>query len=79
MAIAQSWNGPTKSLTITNIAGEFIDNQSIIGLNSNANYILTNYNELSIATPKEVYDNQYINNNAGSIIDFSEQNPFGSI
>ena len=79
VAIAQSWNGPTKSLTITNIAGEFIDNQSIIGLNSNANYILTNYNELSIATPKEVYDNQYINNNAGSIIDFSEQNPFGSI
>jgi len=30
-------------------------------------------------TPKEVYDNQYINNTAGSIIDLSESNPFGSI
>jgi hypothetical protein len=79
VAIAQSWNGPTKALTITNIAGEFLDAQSIIGLTSKANYILTTYNELSIVTPKEVYDNQYINNTAGSIIDLSESNPFGSI
>ena len=79
VAIAQSWNGPTKALTVTNIAGEFIDTQSIIGLNSKASYTLTTHNDLSVVTPKEVYDNQYINTNASSIIDFSEQNPFGSI
>lgn len=79
VAIAQSWNGPTKALTVTNIAGEFIDTQSIIGLNSKASYTLTTHNDLSVVTPKEVYDNQYINTNASSIIDLSESNPFGSI
>jgi len=79
VAVAQSWNNPNKSLVVTNIAGEFIDSQAIIGQTSGANYTLTTYNELNVATPKENYDNSYINNSAEGIIDFSESNPFGSI
>jgi curved DNA-binding protein CbpA len=37
------------------------------------------YDVLSNPANKENYDNQYINTQADSIIDFSEQNPFGSI
>ena len=79
VAIAQSWNLPNKLLTVTNISGEFIDNFHVIGHSSGANYILSTYNELIPGTPKEVYDNSYINTNANGITDFSEQNPFGSI
>ena len=79
VAIAQSWVAPTKTLTVTNISGTFTDNFHVYGQSSGANYILNNYNSLVPGTPKENYDNSYINNNAGSIIDFTESNPFGSI
>ena len=79
VAIAQSWNLPNKLLTVTNISGEFVDNFHVIGQSSGANYILSTYNPQAPGTPKENYDNSYINTNANSIIDFTESNPFGSI
>lgn len=79
VAIAQSWNAPTNTLVVNNIAGEFIDAETIIGVTSNAQYVLTTFDPLAIATPKENYDNSYINTSAEGIIDFSESNPFGSI
>jgi hypothetical protein len=79
VAIVQSWNAPSKTLVVNNIAGEFIDAETIIGVTSNAQYVLTTFDPLAIATPKENYDNSYINTTAEGIIDFSESNPFGSI
>ena len=79
VAIAQSWNLPTKVLTVTNITGTFIDSQAVVGQSSGANYTLSTYNPQAPGTPKENYDNSYINTNANSIIDFTESNPFGSI
>ena len=79
VAVAQSWNLPTKVLTVTNITGEFVDAHAIIGYSSGANYTLTTYNPQLPGTPKENYDNNLINTNATSIIDFTESNPFGSI
>lgn len=79
VAVVQSWIKPTNTLTVTNIAGEFIDNYPVIGLNSGAHYTLSTYNSLIPPTPKENYDNDYININAGNILDTSESNPFGEI
>ena len=79
VAIAQTWNKPNKVLTVTNVAGEFQDSNVIIGQSSNAQYTLTTYDPLGTSPENEVYDNLYINTQAGDITDFSETNPFGSI
>ena len=79
VAIAQTWNKPNKVLTVTNVAGEFIDSQVIIGQSSNAQFTLTTYDPLGTEPKNDVYDNSYINTQATGITDFSETNPFGSI
>jgi len=79
VAVVQSWIPSSNTLSVTNIAGEFIDNQLIIGQSSNARYTLTTFDPLNNPANKENYDNEYIANSASSIIDFSETNPFGNI
>jgi hypothetical protein len=79
VAIVQSFIPASNTLTVTNIAGEFIDNQIIYGATSNAQYRLTTFDPLQDNTYTEVYDNKLINTGATSIIDFSEENPFGNI
>jgi hypothetical protein len=78
-AMVQSWNDPTNTLIVTNIAGEFVDGQTIIGASSGASYYLSTYDPLATSIHNEIYDNKLIENNANSVIDFSETNPFGSI
>lgn len=79
VAIVQSWTPGSNTLTVTNIAGEFTDNVIIVGASSNARYYLSTFNPLEDNSYSESYDNEYIQNNADSIIDFSEINPFGNI
>ena len=79
IAYVQSWIPSSNTLSVTNIAGEFIDGLRLIGKTSNAQYILTSFDPLETPAHLEVYDNYYIANTANSIIDFSETNPFGSI
>ena len=78
-ATVQSWNHPTKTLTVTNIMGEFSSNVTFKGATSNAQYITTSFDPLKDNTPNEVYDNMYIDNQANNIINFVETNPFGRI
>ena len=75
----QNWNKPSKTLSITNISGEFVDDEVIIGAESNARYVLVTYDPLRDSTKNETYDNMYIDNQANNIIDFTEINPFGKI
>jgi hypothetical protein len=77
VAIAQSWSANT--LSVTNIAGEFITGQRIIGATSNARFMLSTFNTLKDSTRNETYDNMYIDNQANNIISFDEINPFGKI
>jgi hypothetical protein len=77
VAIAQAWSSNT--LSVTNIAGEFIDGHPIIGVSSNASHTLVSFNTLKDSTRNETYDNMYIENQANNIIDFAEINPFGKI
>lgn len=79
VAIVQEWRPLANTLHVTNIAGEFVDNQIVIGASSNASYRLANFDPLKDNSRNETYDNKYIDNQANSIIDFSETNPFGSI
>ena len=79
IAYVQSWIPSSNTLSVTNIAGEFIDGLRLIGKTSNAQYTLTSFDPLENPAHLESYDNFYLANTANSIIDFSETNPFGSI
>ena len=79
VAVVQEWNKKANTLNVTNIAGEFIPNRNIIGASSNASYLLANFDSLKDNVRDESSDNYIIENQANSIIDFSETNPFGSI
>jgi len=78
-AYVQSWLPGSHALTITNIAGEFIDGQLIIGASSNAQYYLATFDPLATAPANENFDNSYIAGLANNIIVNSESNSFGSI
>jgi hypothetical protein len=79
VGIVQSWIPSSNTLSVSNIAGEFINGGTIIGQTSNARYTLTTFDPLNSPANKENYDNSYINTSANSILDLSESNPFGNI
>ena len=82
VAIVQSWKNYANGqglLSVTNISGEFVDGQPIVGADSQTNWILDNYDHLKDSTRNETYDNMYMDNQANNIIDFTEINPFGKI
>ena len=80
VAVVQSWNAPTKTLVVTNIAGEFVNNSIYVtGATSGSSWSLTTYDPLNVNLNNDHYDNQYIENQGNSITDFSENNPFGQI
>ena len=78
-ATVQKWLPLANTLSVTNIAGEFLDTNTLIGASSNAQYVLSTYDPLNVSDKYEVYDNKYIQNSATPIVDTSETNPFGSI
>jgi hypothetical protein len=79
VATVQSFIPKSNTLTVTTIAGEFIDGHTIYGATSNAQYMLTTFDPLVDNSYSETYDNKHISESANAIIDFSESNPFGSI
>jgi len=79
VAVVQSWIPSSNTLSVSNIAGEFVDGQSIIGQASGSEYTLASFDPLNNPAKKEVYDNSYINTSADTILDFTEENPFGTI
>jgi hypothetical protein len=79
VGIVQSWNDPTKKLSVSNIAGEFQDGHLIIGATSNTRYTLTSYNPLEENLRDESDDNFIIENQANNVVNLTEINPFGSI
>jgi hypothetical protein len=78
-ATVQNWSNTTNILSVTNIAGEFVDGELVIGTTSNAGHTLVSFNPMADSVRNEVYDNQHIFGEANTIIDFTEINPFGSI
>jgi hypothetical protein len=79
VAVVQSWIPSSNTLSVTNIAGEFVDGQIIYGATSNAQYVLSTFDPLNAPANKENYDNELILNNAAAITNTSETNTFGKI
>jgi hypothetical protein len=79
VAIVQSFIPSSNTLTVTNIAGEFINTRPIIGASSNASYSLTTFDPLEDHSFSETYDNKHIDLSSEGVLDLSESNPFGNI
>ena len=79
VATVQGWSNTSNTLSVSNIAGEFVDGRLIIGVSSNARHTLITFDPMADSVRNEVYDNQHIFGEANTIIDFTEINPFGPI
>ena len=73
-ARVRTWDSTTNILEVSSITGEFINGETIVGSTSGATHVLR-----TVSTdPTDPYaDNFNIETEADSILDFSEQNPFG--
>ena len=75
-ARVRAWNGVNYILEVSNISGEFIDGETLVGSESGASYAISMINTDNI---HDAYaDNSEIQIEANDIIDFSELNPFGT-
>lgn len=74
-ARVRSWNSITNSLEVSNVTGEFLVSETIVGSASSASRKLRVIN--TNPANDGFADNENIENEANSIIDFSEINPFG--
>ena len=75
-AVVKSWDSSTNTLNISNISGTFVNGDIVVGSESGASY------KVRIVTTDDTNDpyaqNDEIELEADSIIDFSELNPFGN-
>jgi hypothetical protein len=78
-ATVANWQAGSNTLSVINIFGTFVEGANIVGSYSNTDIKLLTYDPLDVNLSREVYDNKIIRTEANSIIDFSEQNPFGKI
>jgi hypothetical protein len=70
------WNLETRTLTVVNRTGTFIEDEILVGADSEANWIVESFNTME--DPNTEYDqNKYIQDESDDILDFSEKNPFG--
>jgi len=74
-ARVRDWDSTTNVLQVSNITGEFVIGDVITGADSGATYKIRVINEYNTVDPYA--NNDVIESEADSIIDFSESNPFG--
>ena len=69
------WNSETNVLEVGTVSGEFVAGETLTGSTSGASYSL----RVVSTEPRDdgFADNINIETEADSILDFSEQNPFG--
>lgn len=77
-AEVKEWDPITKKLEIINIKGAFNNTIAVKGVSSNANYIVTSYDDLADLISNDDSDNRIIQTEANNFIDLSEINPFGT-
>ena len=74
-ARVRSWSSVTNILEVSKISGEFIAGETLVGTASSASRTLRS---IEVFAVKDGYsDNENIEEEADSIIDFSDVNPFG--
>jgi len=71
----RSWSSVTNSLEVSNVNGQFIVGEDIVGSASSASYSLRRIDTFIV---KDGFaNNDEIESEADNIVDFSERNPFG--
>jgi hypothetical protein len=75
-AIVKNWNSTTNSLEVSNISGTFVNGDVLVGAASSASYKVRIIKTDNIVDA--FADNDNIELEADSILDFSETNPFGT-
>jgi hypothetical protein len=75
-ARVRTWDAVTQVLQVATITGSFVSGETITGQQSGANYTLRGININNIVD--KFAENSEIEEEADSIIDFSELNPFGN-
>jgi hypothetical protein len=74
-ARVRSWSSVTNVLEVSKVSGEFIAGETLVGTASSASRTLRS---IEVFAVKDGYsDNETIEEEADSIIDFSNKNPFG--
>ena len=74
-ARVRSWSALTNILEVSNVTGNFVAGESIVGTSSSASYYLRKIDTKLLSDG--FADNDKIEEEADNIIDFSEGNPFG--
>jgi hypothetical protein len=75
-AIVKSWNSSTKILEVSNVNGNFVSGEILIGQLSNASYSMRSKTVNNIGNAYN--QNDIIQQESNKIIDFDEKNPFGT-
>lgn len=75
-AIVANWDPLTRTLTVINRSGTFIESEFVTGADSGAQWTIESFSTLE--DPNTNYEeNKYIEDESDGILDFSEKNPFG--
>lgn len=70
------WDAATRTLTVIDRTGTFIENELLTGADSGAQWMIESFSTLE--DPNSNYEeNKYIEDESDGILDFSEKNPFG--
>lgn len=75
-ALVKKWDSVTSQLEVSNISGTFVNGDILVGSKSNASYEVRLITTDNLVDP--FADNDNIELEADSILDFSETNPFGT-
>lgn len=75
--VVVSFDRPNGTLRLRNIKGAFTRGAPVYATISGASGTLVDYDMMVTATEGEIHDNKLIENEADTILDFSESNPFG--
>lgn len=75
-ARVKSWNATTNKLELSNITGDFVPGETLVGSASSASYEIKKTDIDNLIDP--FAQNKEIQLEANTIIDFSESNPFGT-
>jgi hypothetical protein len=76
-ARVKSWNSTTKILQVSNLTGDFVVGENIVGSASSASHYLRNIDSFPSIAKDGFAANDEIEEEALEIIDFDESNPFG--
>lgn len=79
VALVSSWANNESVLSVTNIAGVFVDGHTVYGTSSGAQHMILSFDPMDVNLHNEIYDNKYIQNSANGIVDVAETNSFGSL